>query len=300
MGSRFKIFESTGLAPNGRLYAGDLNQMQDSYADQTNLSQEVGVAALTIGETALKLLRYGTGEARLSGLLRIDGILRGLGGLYAGAFTTAQRDAIAAGSRPYGLIILNTTTNQIEWNKGTDATPNWQPIAPVLGSGSITGSMLAPNSVDSSKIVDGTVTYADLDGGLKPTVSAAAGAEALRALGTGASTACAGNDIRLTGIAGVSTPTASYTLVISDAGGMVRMNVASANTLTVPANATVGFPVGTIVNVVQYGAGQTTIAAAGGVTLRVIPGLKLVGQYAMASLVKVATDEWVVSGNLSA
>jgi|SRR5580765_471630 len=129
MGTRIKTFDSTGTAPNGRLYAGDMNALQDDYADLSNYSQEVDAATFGIGETALKLLRYGAGEARVSGMLRTDGILRGLGGLYAGAFTTTQRDAIPLGSRPYGLLILNTTTNQYEWNKGTDTTPNWQAIA---------------------------------------------------------------------------------------------------------------------------------------------------------------------------
>lgn len=69
---------------------------------------------------------------RITGALRTDGILRGLGGLYAGAYTTTQRDAIAAGSRPAGLAIFNTTTNRWEVNLGSDATPNWQPIAGVL------------------------------------------------------------------------------------------------------------------------------------------------------------------------
>lgn len=136
MGTRFKTFESTGLAPNGRLYAGDLNQMQDVYADQSNYAQQVDLNALSIGESALKLLRYGAGEARISGALRIDGIFRGLGGIYAGAFTTAQRNAIASGLRPYGLIILNTdaaAAGRLEWNAGTDAVPNWQPVSDVAG-----------------------------------------------------------------------------------------------------------------------------------------------------------------------
>lgn len=56
--------------------------------------------------------------------------MRGLGGLFAGSFTTTQRDAIASGFRPYGLVILNTTVNRLEWNSSTDASPNWQPVAP--------------------------------------------------------------------------------------------------------------------------------------------------------------------------
>src|SRR5580765_2317224 len=141
MGTRIKTFDSTGTAPNGRLYAGDMNALQDDYADLSNYSQEVDAATFGIGETALKLLRYGAGEARVSGMLRTDGILRGLGGLYAGAFTTTQRDAIPAGSRPYGLKILNTTTNQYEWNKGTDAAPVWGPLSPSVWEGPI-GSVM--------------------------------------------------------------------------------------------------------------------------------------------------------------
>jgi len=300
LGTRVKTFDSTGLAPNGRLYAGDLNAMQDMPADLYNLLQNVGVGTLVIGEASLQLVRYGAGEARLSGMLRTDGILRGLGGVYAGAYTTTQRDAIAAGIRPYGLIILNTTNNRIEWNSGTDAVPNWQPIAPVLTTGTITNNLIADSAVDARTILDGSVATAEISGTLKPSVSAGAATEALRALGTGAGNAAAGNDIRLTGISVINTQGGNYTLALSDAGGLVRMNVGGANTCTVPANASVPFPVQTIVNVSQWGGGQTTIAAAGGVALRVIPGLKMIGQFAVASLVKVATDEWLVSGNLTA
>lgn len=150
--SRFKTFDSTGLATAGRLYAGDLNAIQDLYADLVNYSQNHGVGTLAVGEAGLQLLRYGAGEARLSGAMRVDGILRGLGGLFAGAYTTTQRDAITAGSRPFTLVIFNTTTNQFEYNAGTDATPNWQPIAPAIGTGSITSAMIA----------DGTIVNADV------------------------------------------------------------------------------------------------------------------------------------------
>jgi len=95
--------------------------------------------------------------------------------------------------------------------------------------------------------------------------------------------------------------TASYTLALADASKVVEMNLGSANNLTVPTNASVAFPTGTQITVVQYGAGQTTLVAASGVTLRSSNGwLKLNGQYAGATLVKVATDEWYLLGNLSA
>jgi microcystin-dependent protein len=135
MGTRIKNFEATGIATNGRLYAGDLNQIQDDYADLSNFAQTVDVGTVRIGETGLQLLRYGVGEARLSGAVRVDGITRGLGGLYAGAFTQTQRDAIPAGQRPYGLIILNTTANRLEVNVGTDTTPDWRGVAFGAGVG---------------------------------------------------------------------------------------------------------------------------------------------------------------------
>jgi hypothetical protein len=95
--------------------------------------------------------------------------------------------------------------------------------------------------------------------------------------------------------------TASYTLVLADANKLVELNVATANTLTVPTNATVAFPIGTQILIAQYGAGACTITAASGVTLRSESSkLKTNGQYSGATLVKIATDEWYAFGNLIA
>ena len=97
----------------------------------------------------------------------------------------------------------------------------------------------------------------------------------------------------------INTQTVSYTLVLSDRNNIVEMNVASANNLTVPPNSLVAFPIGSRVDIAQYGAGQTTVVAGSGVTIRATPGLKLAAQYAGATLYKRATDEWVLIGNLS-
>jgi hypothetical protein len=78
--SRVKTFDSTGIAPNGRLYAGDINAIQDHYADLSNFSQTVDVGALRVGDTTLQLLKYGTAEFRLTGALRTDGTIRATGG----------------------------------------------------------------------------------------------------------------------------------------------------------------------------------------------------------------------------
>ena len=98
-----------------------------------------------------------------------------------------------------------------------------------------------------------------------------------------------------------SAQTASYTLVLSDAGKMVTMTNASANNLTVPPNSSVAFPVNTRIDLIQYGAGQTTVVAGSGVTIFSSGSkLKLTGQYSGASLWKKATDTWVLVGDVTA
>ena len=93
----------------------------------------------------------------------------------------------------------------------------------------------------------------------------------------------------------------TYTLALTDDGKVVEMNNASANTLTVPPNSSVAFPVGAQILVLQTGAGQTTLAAGAGVTINSKDGnLKLSAQWCAATLIKRATDVWVVVGDLTA
>jgi len=93
--------------------------------------------------------------------------------------------------------------------------------------------------------------------------------------------------------------TASYTLVLSDADKLVEMNVGSANNLTVPLNSSVAFSTGTQILLAQYGAGQTTIVATSGVTIRSNGAkLKLNAQYSGATLIKIDTNEWYLFGDI--
>ncbi len=95
--------------------------------------------------------------------------------------------------------------------------------------------------------------------------------------------------------------TASYTLVLTDRGKLLEMNVATANNVTIPLDSAVAFPIGAQLEVAQYGAGQTTIVATGGVTIRSASGnLKIASQYVAISLIKIGTNEWYCFGNLSA
>lgn len=111
--------------------------------------------------------------------------------------------------------------------------------------------------------------------------------------------------VKATHVYNAQTGTA-YTLVAGDQDAVVSMSNASANTLTIPANATTAFPVGTKVEVWRLGAGITTIAGATGVTLQGNGGSVPAGscdiqtQYGGATLTKIATDTWMVGGDIDA
>jgi hypothetical protein len=93
----------------------------------------------------------------------------------------------------------------------------------------------------------------------------------------------------------------TYTAVLGDDGKLVTCDNASAIALTIPPNSSVAFGIGTQINIMQLGAGQVTITAGAGVTLRSAGSkLKTNAQYAVATCCKIATDTWVVVGNLSA
>ena len=99
--------------------------------------------------------------------------------------------------------------------------------------------------------------------------------------------------------------TASYTAVLANNGQVVTMSNASANTFSIPTNASVAFPIGTQINVLQIGAGQTTIqAVTSGTTTIQSTGAtaaapKLRARYSVATCLKAGTDLWYVFGDIS-
>jgi hypothetical protein len=93
----------------------------------------------------------------------------------------------------------------------------------------------------------------------------------------------------------------TYTTVLADDGKLVTCDNGSPIALTIPPSSSVNYGIGTQINVMQLGAGQVTITAGVGVTLRSAGSkLKTQAQYAVATCCKIGTDTWVVLGNLSA
>jgi phage-related tail fiber protein len=168
----------------------------------------------------------------------------------------------------YGRVTAGTKPTTLSGYGITDAAP--------INNASFTGTFSAPSgTITSTMIADATIVDADI------------------------STTAA---IDLGKLADISTnaQTASYTLVLADKNKLVEMSVASGNTLTVPPNSSVAFPVGSQIRVLQTNTGQCTLTAGAGVTINGTPGLKLRTQWASATLIKRATDTWVAVGDLSA
>lgn len=157
--TRYKTFDATGVAPGGRLFAGDLNAIQDAVAAQSDFSQIIDVSQLRIGDTGIVLNKFGSGEALFNGKLRVATYVSGVQGLLSTPMTTTQRNALVSGNRPNALIIFNSTTARHEYNAGSDAVPDWQPIAGGTGGGgTLTGSLAARPAANS--VVAGTTYWA--------------------------------------------------------------------------------------------------------------------------------------------
>jgi hypothetical protein len=98
---------------------------------------------------------------------------------------------------------------------------------------------------------------------------------------------------------------ANYALVLTDLAKLVTMSNSSTSSITIPANASVAFNVGDRIDVLQKGSGSLQILGASGVTVNCTPQgtantANLRTQWSSATLVKLATNQWVVIGDLKA
>lgn len=93
----------------------------------------------------------------------------------------------------------------------------------------------------------------------------------------------------------------TYTVALTDAGDVVTLTNGSAITVTVPLNSSVAFPIGTQITLAQMGAGKVTVAGAVGVTVYSADSfLSLRTQYSSGTLIKTATNTWLLIGDIAA
>lgn len=200
-----------------------------------------------------------------------------------------------------------------------------------LGDGVVNTAQLANSAVTSDKIADNTIINADINSAAaiahSKLASIAAGSILMGNSSNVATATALTGDVTITNAgvtaiasntvvnadinsaasidigkiadATIDNKTSNYVLVLSDKNKIIEMNVGSANTLTVPTNSNVAFPIGSQLIVFQQGAGKTQIIGQSGVTIRSTPGVYLRAQYSSATLLKRATDEWYLSGDTS-
>lgn len=99
-----------------------------------------------------------------------------------------------------------------------------------------------------------------------------------------------------------SDQTGDYTPVLADQYQvLVPMNKATAVNFTIPTNASVAYPVGTVITVLNKGAGAVTIKAVTSGTTTIlsagaVAAQPTLAQYKSAACIKVATDTWYIVG----
>jgi hypothetical protein len=197
--------------------------------------------------------------------------------------TGSVLDRLAVGTNDFALLADSSATNGVAWKQlpaagiASDAVTT----AKILNA-NVTAAKLASDSVETAKILDLNVTTGKI---ADSAITQAKMAD--RAIGSAEL-----DNLTLNAV------TDTYTLVLADAHKLVTLNKSTGFTVTVPPNSSVAFDIGDQVNLMQIGAGQVTVAAGSGVTLNAQGSkVKLNGQWSTATLVKIATDTWVLVGN---
>ena len=97
----------------------------------------------------------------------------------------------------------------------------------------------------------------------------------------------------------------TYTVVTNDQySKLITQSNASASTISIPTNATTAYPVGTVLNIINIGAGICTLNAVTSGTTTIlsagaVPAAPTLAQYKAASCIKTGTDAWYVIGGVA-
>jgi hypothetical protein len=124
------------------------------------------------------------------------------------------------------------------------------------------------------------------------------GALAIRTLGEAI-------DTSFKGVAVNAQTGATYTVVLADGlNKLITMDNAGSNDLKIPTDASVAFPVGTVLNIFCKGAGTTTVSAVTGGTTTIssagaVSTAPTIATKKAASCIKIAANSWIVVGAIA-
>lgn len=179
-------------------------------------------------------------------------------------------------------------------------------------SGGTTGLTFSGGPITSSGTITAAGTLAVANGGTGSTTAGTA-RNALSAAKSGANTDITSLEDGTTIAAGgtiaaesigyrglpVNSQTAGYTLALTDAGKHISITTGG---ITIPANASIAFPIGSIVTIFNN-SGSTQSLAITTDTLRwagtTSTGTRTIAAYGLATVLKVGTTTWAASGNLT-
>ena len=241
------------------------------------------------------------------------------GELAGGDFSLVLEGTVNSG---YGYVCSNTSAITIGTTNVTYAAFN-AAKAVTAGSGlteSTPGTLdIATGGVTSAMIADGTIVDADINASAaiaqskisNLTTDLAAKAPLASPTFTGTVTLSASGVSFTDGTqtkAGVPSLTTIGTTIgaaynLSTGGLALRdqlIPISGTYAVTVPANSTTAYPVGTSISFYQSAGTGANFVEAAGVTILRTPGLKLRTTASSATLTKVATDTWLLAGDLSA
>jgi hypothetical protein len=242
-----------------------MQQRRDTAANWTSANPTLAAGEIGI-ETDTQKMKVGTGSTAWSSL----------------AYTaTGTVTSITAGTGLSGGTITSTGTIAIDSTvatlTGSQTLTNKTLTTPVISSISNSGTVTIPT---------GTVTLATLTGTETLTNKTLTNVIYTQALLTPTFT------------------TNAYTFVLGDQGDiLLASNGSTAGTITIPTHASVAFPIGTQITVIQTASGQLTIQGAGGVTVNstgatsTAPKLRAINS--SATCIKSGTDTWYVVGDIS-
>jgi hypothetical protein len=259
------------------------------------LTNATGLPIVAGTTGTLSVARGGTGITSFG-----TGIATFLGTPSSANLLAAVTDETGSGA----LVFANTPT-LVSPVLGTPTSGNLEnctnfPVAEITGLGSNVGTFLeTPSSSNlAAAVTDETGTGALVFANTPTLVAPVLGTPTS---GTLSNCTVDGTDavgFRNTPVLG---KTANYTLVLSDAGKTILHELADDNprTFTIPSNASVAYPIGTIITFVNLK--NTLSIAITSDTMYLAPdgttGTRTLGAYGMASAMKVGATTWIISGN---
>lgn len=309
---------ASGLTAGNVTINANLTGVINSSGNTTSITSQTGTGSKFVVDTSPTLVTPNIGVASATSLATsaASPLL-----LTNGQLVTVALTSQTTGGTTLTIPDFASVVDEFTFKTKSQTMSNKTFVAPVLGAATATSinkmAITAPATSSTLAVADGktatisnTLTFTGTD---SSSVAFGAGGTVLYPASAAVTSAVAITGGAIDGVTiGATTPVVaqvqrpvntqtgtSYTLLIGDQDKMITLNNASAVTLTIPANASVAFPVGTEIDLLQLGAGQVNVVITTDTLQSYTAKTHLAGQYAGGTLKKIGTTTWVLIGNLS-